>query len=43
MPLGRKRNALADAANGTVLVHFDDDDWSNSHHSRDWSNEESNA
>ena len=26
-PLGRKRNLLASGANGTILVHFDDDDW----------------
>lgn len=27
VPLGAKRNALAEAAKGEVLVHFDDDDW----------------
>jgi glycosyltransferase involved in cell wall biosynthesis len=27
LPLGTKRNALAEAARGTFCVHFDDDDW----------------
>ncbi len=27
VPLGAKRNALAEASTGEVLVHFDDDDW----------------
>ncbi len=27
MSLGKKRNMLAQHAQGSVLAHFDDDDW----------------